>query len=262
MSRRGLTRLEKIALTALAALGVVLVVLFYMIVLDRVYTSRCLSNLHNLSKSLQLYQVDHDHHLPPTYYASFAGEPILEGATGRPITWVSAIWNYLPKADPKIFRCPADPFGGSTILTDPSGTGEGLRLSYGFYAPMGGRNLSGVPIAAQIALIADSVAGGRNGTLDPRPLANGNDGFLLTPDDTLGAPTPRSQFITRLAIWRLDPKQDWNLNNLRAFHGGGVNILFGDGHAATRSPAIIRIERDEKGRPLSPWLVPTPPRQP
>jgi prepilin-type processing-associated H-X9-DG protein len=108
-------------------------------------------------------------------------------------------------------------------------------------------------------LIADSVAGGQLGTIDPNPLLNGNDGFLLSFDDSLFAPTERSRFIARLAVWRIQPQGEWQAGNLRAFHGKGVNVLHADGHVATLDPTIVRLEREPDGKVRPPWSVPRAP---
>jgi len=110
----------------------------------------------------------------------------------------------------------------------------------------------------QSVLIADSLAGGKKGSMNPNPLLAGNDGFLLAAEDTNGVPSNRSQYIARLAVWRIDENEDWTADNLRSFHGRGVNVLMADGHITTRSPGIVVLERDAQGIVQSPWLVPEP----
>jgi prepilin-type processing-associated H-X9-DG protein len=253
--RAGLTRLEKLAIgAALLAVLVVLIPLYQQLV-DIKRTADCLSNLKEIATALNLYQMDYNSTLPVAYYARADGTPQLD-EQGRPLTWVLGISGYAHKDLARILRCPADPLGGSTVITHPRDPQRVLRLSYGFYAPLSGRKVSDLAQPGQTVLIADSVAGGQLGAIDPMPLADGNDGFLLSFDDRLFAPTAQSRFIARLAVWRIRESDEWKEGNLRAFHSKGVNVLHADGHVATLSPTIVRLEREPEGKIKPPWSLP------
>ncbi|MCS7065810.1 MAG: DUF1559 domain-containing protein [Fimbriimonadales bacterium] len=257
MNRSGLTRLEKLAIGAAVAVVLLVLIPLYQQLVDIKRTADCLSNLKEIATALNLYQMDYGGVLPVAYYARGDGQPHLD-AQGRPLTWVVGISGYVRKEIERILTCPADPLGGSTLLTHPRDPQRVLRLSYGYYAPLSGRKVSDLAHPGQTILIADSVAGGQLGTIDPVPLANGNDGFLLSFDDSLFAPTAGSRFIARLAVWRIHSEGGWRAGNLRAFHGKGVNVLHADGHVATRDPAIVQLLRDPDGKLKPPWSLPEP----
>ncbi len=257
MNRLGLSRLEKLALGAAAVVAMLVLIPLYQQLVDIKRTSDCLSNLKEIATALSLYQMDYGGGLPVAYYAQGDGQPQLD-ASGRPLSWALGISGYVRKDPARVLLCPADPLGGSTRISHPRDPNRAIGLSYGFYAPLSGRKVSDVAQPGQTILIADSVAGGQLGTLDPQPLLNGNDGFVLGFDDGLFAPTARSRYIARLAVWRLDATADWKAGNLRAFHGKGVNVLHVDGHVATRDPTIVRLEREPDGRLKPPWSLPEP----
>ncbi|MEN3002455.1 MAG: H-X9-DG-CTERM domain-containing protein [Armatimonadota bacterium] len=259
MNRSGLTRLEKLALGVAGAVFLLVLIPLYQQVVDIKRTADCLSNLKEIATALNLYQMDYGGALPVAYYADAGGQP-LQDAQGRPLTWVLGISGYVRKELEHVLLCPADPLGGSTLITHPRDPTRMLRLSYGFYAPLSARRVADLPNPGQTVLIADSVAGGQLGTIDPLPLAEGNDGFVLTFDDSLLAPTPQSRFIARLAVWRIRNDGGWVAGNLRAFHGKGVNVLHADGHVATRPPTIILLEREPDGKIKPPWSLPEPRR--
>jgi len=256
MNHAGLTRLEKLAIATAVVVVVLVLIPLYQQLLDIKRTADCLSNLKEIATALNLYQMDYGGALPVAYYARADGQPQTDAA-GRPLTWVHSISSYVRKELDRILVCPADPLRGSTRLTHPRDPKRELRLSYGFYSPLSARKPSELAQPGQTVLIADSVAGGQLGTIDPNPMLNGNDGFLLSFDDSLFAPTKRSQFIARLAVWRIQPQGEWQASNLRAFHAKGVNVLHADGHVATRDPAIVRIEREPDGKVRPPWSIPT-----
>lgn len=260
MNRFGLTRLEKLAIVAAIVVVLIVLIPLYQQLVDIKRTADCLSNLKEIATALNLYQMDYGGALPVAYYARGDGQP-QQDAQGRPLTWVHGISGYVRKDLERILLCPADPLQGSTKITHPSDPQQVLGLSYGFYAPLSGRKVSDLANPGQTILIADSVAGGQLGTIDPMPLANGNDGFLLSFDDSLFAPTVRSRFIARLAVWRIRNDGEWQAGNLRAFHGKGVNVLHADGHVATRDPAIVQLRREPDGRLRPPWNLPEPRRQ-
>jgi prepilin-type processing-associated H-X9-DG protein len=255
MNHAGLTRLEKLAIAAAVVVGVLVLIPLYQQLLDIKRTADCLSNLKEIATALNLYQMDYGGALPVAYYARADGQPQTDAA-GRPLTWVHSISSYIRKELDRILVCPADPLRGSTRITHPRDPTRELGLSYGFYLPLSARKPSELAQPGQTVLIADSVAGGQLGTIDPIPLLNGNDGFLLSFDDSLLAPTERSQFIARLAVWRIRSEGEWRAGNLRAFHSKGVNVLHADGHVATRDPTIIRLEREPDGRVKPPWSLP------
>ena len=260
MNRSGLTRLEKLAISAAIVVVLLVLIPLYQQLVDIKRTADCLSNLKEIATALNLYEMDYGGALPIAYYARADGQP-QQDAHGRPLTWVLGISGYAHKDLARILLCPADPLQGSTKITHPRNPQQVLGLSYGFYAPLSGRKVSDLAQPGLTVLIADSVAGGQLGTIDPIPLANGNDGFLLSFDDGLFMPTARSRFIARLAVWRIRNENGWQTGNLRAFHGKGVNVLHADGHVATLDPAIVRLERDPDGKLKPPWGVPEPRRR-
>ncbi|MFQ3611133.1 MAG: H-X9-DG-CTERM domain-containing protein [Fimbriimonadales bacterium] len=255
MNRLGLTKLEKLAI-AVAVLAVIAVLIpLYRQLVDLKYTADCLSNLKDIATAINLYQLDYQNTLPVAYYANPDGSPQRD-SQGYPLTWVLCVSSYLRKDIQRTLRCPADPLRGSTVISHPREPGKTLQLSYGFYAPLSARRAEDLLNPGLTIMIADSVAGGQLGTLNPRPLLEGNDGFLLGYDDSLLQPTPESRYITRLAVWRLRESEGWEDGNLRAFHGKGVNVLHADGHVSTRSPAILLLEREPDGRLKPPWSLP------
>jgi len=256
----GLTRLEKLAIGVAVVVVLLVLIPLYQQLVDIKRTADCLSNLKEIATALNLYQMDYGGALPVAYYARDDGQP-QQDAQGRPLTWVLGISGYAHHDLARILLCPADPLGGSTRITHPRDAQRVLRLSYGFYAPLSGRKVSDLPNPGLTVLIADSVAGGQLGTIDPMPLLNGNDGFLLSFDDSLDTPTARSRFIARLAVWRIQNDGAWRPGNLRAFHGKGVNVLHADGHVATLDPAIVQLRREPDGKLKPPWSLPESRRQ-
>ncbi|MDW8106685.1 MAG: hypothetical protein RMK45_04295 [Armatimonadota bacterium] len=260
MNRFGLTQLEKLAIgVAILAVIAVLVPLYRQLV-DIKRTADCLSNLKDIATAINLYQIDYGNRLPLAYYADAEGVPQTDSA-GRPLTWVLCISSYVRRDLERVLVCPADPTGGSTVLTDPRDSSKTIRLSYGFYAPLSGARLGDLPNPGQTVLIADSLAGGQLGSLDPNPLVGGNDGFAFTFDDALLKPTPNSKYVVRLAVWRRREEEGWQPDNLRSFHGKGINALHADGHVSTRSPSILLIQRNAQGKLEPPWTLPEPKRE-
>ena len=257
MRQYGLTQLEKLAI-AVAVLAVVAILIpIYQQLVDIKRTADCLSNLKDLGTAINLYQLDYGNTLPLAYYANPDGSPQTD-AVGRPLTWVLGISSFLRRDLQRALRCPADPTGGSTLITHPRDASKTLRLSYGFYAPLSGARLEDLPNPGLSVLIADSLAGGQLGSLNPNPLLGGNDGFVLGYDDALLKPTDNSRYVARLAVWRRREDGDWTLDNLRSFHGKGVNVLHADGHVGTRARGLLILQRDLQGKLEPPWTLPEP----
>ncbi|MFN3689439.1 MAG: H-X9-DG-CTERM domain-containing protein, partial [Fimbriimonadales bacterium] len=247
MNRYGLTQLEKLAIgVAIMAVVAVLIPLYRQLV-DIKRTADCLSNLKDIATAINLYQIDYGNTLPLAYYAHPDGSPQTDSA-GRPLTWVVCISSYMKRDLQRALKCPADPTGGSTIISHPRESGKTLRLSYGFYAPLSAVRLEDLPNPGLNVLIADSLAGGLLGSLNPNPLVGGNDGFALTFDDARFKPSPNSKYVVRLAVWRRREQDGWEPENLRSFHGKGVNVLHADGHVSTRAPSIMFLQRDAQGK--------------
>lgn len=255
MNRYGLTQLEKLAI-GIAILAVVAILIpFYRQMVDIKRTADCQSNLKDIATAISLYQQDFNNTLPLAYYANPDGSPQTDSA-GRPLTWVVCISSYMKRDLQRALKCPADPTGGSTVITDPRDSRKTLTISYGFYVPLSGARLEDLPNPGLSVLIADSLAGGQLGSLNPSPLLGGNDGFALTFDDALFKPTPNSAYVVRLAVWRRRENKGWDPDNLRSFHGKGVNVLHADGHVSTRPPSILILQREAQGKLAPPWTLP------
>ncbi|MCS7208695.1 MAG: hypothetical protein NZ874_03905 [Fimbriimonadales bacterium] len=257
MNRYGLTQLEKLAIGVAILIVIAILIPLYHQLVDIKRTTDCLSNLKELATAINLYQLDFGNALPLAYYADADGTPRTDSAN-RPLTWVVCISGYLRRDLERTLRCPADPTGGSTVISDPRDSSKTLRLSYGFYAPLSAARLADLVNPGQNILIADSLAGGQLGSLNPSPLLNGNDGFALTFDDALFKPTAQSKYVVRLAVWRRRAENGWVADNLRSFHGKGVNVLHADGHVSTRAPEILFVQRNARGRLEPPWTLPEP----
>ena len=178
MNRYGLTQLEKLAI-AVAVLAVLAIIIpLYRQLVDIKRTADCQSNLKDIATAINLYLLDYGNTLPLAYYANPDGSPQTDSA-GRPLTWVVCISSYMKRDLQRALKCPADPTGGSTVITDPRDSSKTLTLSYGFYAPLSAVRLEDLPNPGLSVLIADSLAGGQYGSLNPNPLLGGNDGFAL-----------------------------------------------------------------------------------
>ncbi|NUL81789.1 MAG: hypothetical protein HUU60_03580 [Armatimonadetes bacterium] len=241
MSRKGLTQAEKIAIGVGAVIILAILIPVYLTLLDIRHTNACQNNLGQISKAFQYYVLDNGGSLPLAQFDGTDG-PALD-SKGRPVTWMHSINAYLRKDIEQVAVCPADPLGGSCVLTHPSDSSRELRSSYGMVAALSGREVASLP-AGGSALIVESVSGGQWGTRNHRPLVGGNDGFLLDYAE---------DFVSRAAVSRIDEKTGWDENNMRSFHGRGLNILYADGHVSAQKPSIANLSRDAKGDPLPPW---------
>ncbi|MCS6919642.1 MAG: hypothetical protein NZM28_07725 [Fimbriimonadales bacterium] len=257
MNRYGLTQLEKLAIAVAVIAVLAILIPLYRQLVDIKRTADCQSNLKDIATAINLYQLDYANTLPLAYYANPDGSPQTDSA-GRPLTWVLCISSYMKRDLQRALKCPADPTSGSTVITDPRDSSKTLTLSYGFYTPLSGARLEDLPNPGLCVLIADSLAGGQNGSLNPNPLVGGNDGFMLTFDDAQVKPTENSQYVVRLAVWRRREERGWQADNLRSFHGKGVNVLHADGHVSTRTPSIMIIQRGAQGKLEPPWTLPEP----
>ncbi|MCS7300930.1 MAG: DUF1559 domain-containing protein [Fimbriimonadales bacterium] len=257
MNRYGLTQLEKLAIGVAVVAVIAVIIPLYRQLVDIKRTADCLSNLKDIATAINLYQLDYSNTLPLAYYANPDGSPQTDSA-GRPLTWVLCISSYMKRDLQRTLKCPADPTGGSTVITDPRDSSKTLRMSYGFYAPLSAVRMEDLPNPGLSVLIADSLAGGQLGSLNPNPLVGGNDGFALTFDDARFKPTANSKYIARLAVWKRRESGDWVADNLRSFHGKGVNVLHADGHVSTRAPSIMILQRGAQGKLEPPWTLPEP----
>lgn len=257
MRTYGLTQLEKLAIALAVAAVLAILIPLYRQLVDIKRTADCLSNLKDIATAINLYQLDYSNTLPLAYYANPDGSPQTDAA-GRPLTWVLCISSYMRRDLQRALICPADPTGGSTVITHPRDSSQTLRLSYGFYTPLSAARLEDLPNPGLSVLIADSLAGGQLGSLNPNPLLGGNDGFVLGYDDAQFRPTASTRYITRLSVWRRRGEGDWTPDNLRSFHGKGVNVLHADGHVATRAPSLLILMRDSQGKLEPPWTLPEP----
>ncbi|BCW95153.1 MAG: H-X9-DG-CTERM domain-containing protein [Fimbriimonadales bacterium] len=257
MRTYGLTQLEKLAIALAVAAVLAILIPLYRQLVDIKRTADCLSNLKDIATAINLYQLDYSNTLPLAYYANPDGSPQTDAA-GRPLTWVLCISSYMRRDLQRALACPADPTGGSTVITHPRDSNRTLRLSYGFYAPLSAARLEDLPNPGLSVLIADSLAGGQLGSLNPNPLLGGNDGFVLGYDDGTLRPTDSTRYITRLSVWRRRAEGDWTPDNLRSVHGKGVNVLHADGHVATRAPSLMILTRDSQGKLEPPWTLPEP----
>ncbi|MCS7300246.1 MAG: hypothetical protein NZ556_01645 [Fimbriimonadales bacterium] len=257
MNRFGLTQLEKLAIGVAVLAVVAILIPLYRQLVDIKRTADCLSNLKDIATAINLYQLDFNNTLPLAYYANPDGTPQTDAA-GRPLTWVLCISSYMKRDMQRALKCPADPTGGSTVITHPRDRTKTLRVSYGFYAPLSAVRLEDLPNPGLTVLIADSLAGGQLGSMNPNPLLGGNDGFALTYDDALFKPTENSRYVARLAVWRRRENEGWTADNLRSFHGKGVNVLHADGHVSTRAPEILLLQRNAQGKLEPPWTLPEP----
>lgn len=257
MNRYGLTQLEKLAIAVAVIAVLAILIPLYRQLVDIKRTADCQSNLKDIATAINLYLLDYGNTLPLAYYANPDGSPQIDSA-GRPLSWVLCISSYMKRDLQRALKCPADPTGGSTVITDPHDSSKTLTLSYGFYAPLSAARLEDLPNPGLSVLIADSLAGGQYGSLDPNPLIGGNDGFALTYDDALLKPTENSRYVVRLAVWRRRGDKGWEPDNLRSFHGKGVNVLHADGHVSTRAPSILILQRNTQGKLEPPWTLPEP----
>jgi LCP family protein required for cell wall assembly len=135
MRQSGLTQLEKLAIAVAVIAVVAILIPLYRQLVDLKRTADCLSNLKDIATAINLYQLDYANTLPLAYYANPDGSPQTDAA-GRPLTWVLCISSYMRRDLQRALQCPADPTGGSTVISHPRDADKTLRLSYGFYAPL------------------------------------------------------------------------------------------------------------------------------
>jgi len=200
----------------------------------------CQGNLGQIGKALQLYLLDNGERLPPPFQPDENGSVMVD-RHNRPRTWVTDL--YTRVSDKSVFQCPSAASEENTVLTDPKGSAESLELSYGMVPGLAFANKNDFTRLGSVAIIAESRTGGASASYDPKPLLNGNDGFVLGFNDSNGGRTDASKTVTRLAVNRMDAGKDWSPDTVVARHSThGVVVLYVDGHVSTEPADVMFVK--------------------
>jgi len=161
--------------------------------------AQCISNLHQIYTAMTMYADEHEEKYPVSGATIYWGH--VDPTTGLP-SWMEQIFSYVKNKD--IYHCPLDRASNYSYF-------NGCRAAYISATPPGFTSVDRRRIDYPAAFVLSGDTGGDAG------------GTLFDPNDAdkddytqncVGGPSAGSD------VWMA-----WQR------HGGGQNILFGDGHA-------------------------------
>lgn len=196
----------------------------------------CQANLNQIGKGMLLYLDDNGQRFPPPYQADDQGG-VSTDSRGRPRTWVTNLYQRVQEGE-YVFQCPSATEAENTLLTnpDPKKRGASLQLSYGMVSGLAFAKKDEIGNLGSVALVAETMRGGRRGSYDPKPLLDGNDGFLVGFDDSNEGRTESSRRVTRLALVRYGEEQTTDRHA-----GRGLVMLYVDGHVGVLGPDAMFV---------------------
>jgi len=239
--RQGPSFRERLWVIGIALAVVAILVPGYLDLRRRSLNASCLSNMREMSSALRAYMLDWDETLPLAYYRD-------KQRGDKLVFWTMLIGGYI---DPKRFYCPADPDKDAPPYVDPD-SDQKRHVSYGFFLGASGVRPNRLPASGSLlAVIADSAAGGLNTHLLPDISAEQQPLFLGfdTPDNR---DDKEARYVQRLAVFSRGDRWD-DYRKLRTRHGNTINMLFADGHVGEVPASVVAVQRDDKGKVLSPW---------
>lgn len=243
----------RIALIGVALLLVALTPL-YRFYRDETNFTTCRQNLLAVSKAIEVYAQENNDRLPVAFVRDAQGEPYLED--GKPVTWATSIRGYMNAR--KTMRCPSAETGDECTTVGPTSTDPTLTTTYGMYFAVETQPINTFVDPSATILVAETISGGKRGSLDPKPLLGGNDGFLIGVDSG-NFRNPQvlkaANWVTRLAFADLQKGGGVNAE-ARANHRKGHIAITLAGNAYLLSPEQAMIQRDLQGEIGAPWAVP------
>lgn len=195
-------------------------------------------DLKAIHAALFLYAEQNDDGLPMAYIPTQGDIPLTDGK-GRPAVWASHLADYITAVEH--FTSPAIPKDWGTPIAYRDRQTDELKeatLSYGILAWMTLPPTRTYLLEGTQVMVAESISNGKGGSYNPLPVPGGlPDGFLIGYNDSNFQPTPKSKFVTRLALvgGGATPTE------LRPVHPGGILVLYPDGRVASLPPTEAAI---------------------
>ncbi len=229
--RRGFTLIELLVVIAIIAILAAILFPVFQKVRENARATACLSNMNQISLSIQLYVQDNDERL--FFRSGYANSRSGPTAGGNASRWWNQLMPFLKSSS--VFLCPSD--SGPTPSNDANGNPTILR-SYIACASAESLSLSQIDDPVETMVVTEKWNQDWTGTRTDSWIEPFNGDFTIDSHD------PTRMFTAG------------NRHNLR------VNCAFFDGHAKSYAPAAIQNSRDLTGCELiyrNPYLGTNPP---
>lgn len=198
-------------------------------------------NLRSIFQGTRMYAEANNEGLPLAYEMASPDMPALD-SRDRPIIWATHIMGYV---DPRKFKNPKTPLDWQVTISsqNPQNRGEPTPVGYGITLPLSAARLYEISNLSAV-LFAETISGGKSGSLNPLPLKIRADGFLIGFDDTnfpgLG-PNKDSRYATRLAFTR--PDSSTPILQMHPIHADATYAISAEGRILYLSPADQIVQK-------------------
>ena len=212
----------------------------------------CTRNNEAIGKAIQAYAADNNDQLPPAYERARPGsvDPLL--IQGLPYPWASTIQLYFPAR--ASFLCPSADPDEATLCYGRGGKKKPIQLTYGMVLGLEFMPVNRIEEPDQTILIAETA---NKNVFNPKPLAGGQDGFLIgydTGNDLSPETLSTATKMTRLAFPGTSSGDFGSESGRR--HRHGIRVLYASGRVGWLLPSGAVVERGMDGRLLAPWRAP------
>ncbi len=198
-------------------------------------------NLRTLFQGVSLYADANNEGLPPLYERAGPEMPVID-RNGNPIIWATHVMGYVEAYRLRNPKTPQDSQVRLTVSTTSSGSST-TYLGYGMASSLDTTRLYDITNKDSV-LFAETTSGGRNGSLNPLPLAFASDGFMIGFDDTNlpgAGPTRDSQFATRLAFSSRGGTN--SISDMEPLHEDGTLAISADGRILYLKPSDQIVQK-------------------